>query len=160
MGLPRRAVADGLKSFTGLAHRLEPVAEIGGTTFINDSKATNVEAAVTGLRSFEGGVHLILGGSGKGEPFDDLLPVIAERCAAVYLIGETMDELAGTLAPLGGLDLRRSGDLETAISEAAESAGAGETVLLSPACASFDQFSDYEARGERFSDLVEALRGE
>jgi UDP-N-acetylmuramoylalanine--D-glutamate ligase len=160
MGLPRRAVADGLKSFTGLAHRLEPVAEIGGTTFINDSKATNVEAAVTGLRSFEGGVHLILGGSGKGEPFDDLLPVIAERCAAVYLIGETMDELAGALAALSGLDLQRSGDLETAVSEAAESAGAGETVLLSPACASFDQFSDYEARGERFSDLVEALRGE
>ena len=159
MGLPRQAVAEGLKSFGGLAHRLEFVAEVEGVSFVNDSKATNVEATISALESFDGGIHLILGGSFKGEPFDGLVPAVAGRCRAVYLIGETADQLAGSLAPAEGLDLRRSGDLETAVSEAAAAAGPGETVLLSPACASFDQFSDYEARGDRFRELVEVCRG-
>ncbi len=159
MGLSRQAVAEGLKSFGGLAHRLEPVAEVGGVAFVNDSKATNVEATATALSSFEEGVHLILGGSLKGEPFDGLVPAVSGHCRAVYLIGETADELSRVLARVDGVDLRRSGDLETAFAEATASAGPGETVLLSPACASFDQFSDYEARGNRFRELVEVHRG-
>jgi UDP-N-acetylmuramoylalanine--D-glutamate ligase len=159
MGLSRRAVAEGLKSFAGLPHRLEPVAEVGGVAFVNDSKATNVEATSTALGSFEVGVHLILGGSLKGEPFDGLVPAVGRHCRAVYLIGETEDELSRALSPVDGVDLHRSGDLETAFAEAAAAAEPGETVLLSPACASFDQFSDYEARGNRFRELVEDHRG-
>lgn len=160
MGLSRQVVAEGLKSFGGLAHRLEPVAEVAGVDYMNDSKATNVEAAITALRSFEGGVRLILGGSTKEEPFSGLIPEIADRCRAVYLIGETAAELAEVLAPVEGLELVMAGDLETAVHRAAAAAAPGETVLLSPACASFDQFSDYEARGNRFRELVGGLGGE
>jgi UDP-N-acetylmuramoylalanine--D-glutamate ligase len=156
-GLPREAVARGLRSFGGIPHRLEPVAEIGGVAFINDSKATNVAAAAAALDSFAGGVHAILGGSLKGGGFEGLVPAVRERCVACYLIGEAEDGLASDLVP-AGVPLNRSGDLERAVAQAAAAAQPGETVLLAPACASFDAFRDYEERGVRFRELVEALR--
>jgi UDP-N-acetylmuramoylalanine--D-glutamate ligase len=159
LGLPAEVVAEGLRSFTGVAHRLEPVAEIGGVRFVNDSKATNVEATATALSSFDSGVRLILGGSLKGESFDPLLVAVDGVCSGVYLIGETAPAIRGVLTrgDFPGLTLQDCDDLETALSRAWEDSGPGETILLSPACASFDQFRDFEDRGESFRRLVEDL---
>ncbi len=156
-GVPREAVARGLGSFAGVAHRLEPVAEVDGVAYVNDSKATNVAAAQAALASFGDGIHAIFGGSLKGERFGPLVPAVAGHCSACYLIGEAAEQLATDLAP-AGVPLRRSGDLASAVAAAAASAGPGETVLLAPACASFDAFRDYEERGRRFRELVEDLR--
>ena len=160
MGIDRDAVREGLRSFAGVPHRLEQVAEIGGVRFVNDSKATNVASAVVGLSAFEGGVHAILGGSDKGDSFAPLLDPIRERCAACYLIGAVADRLAAELAPAveSGIGLHRCRDLEDAVRRAAAAARPGEVVLLSPACASFDAFRDFEERGERFRQIVEAIR--
>src|SRR5215218_9671345 len=159
LGLDREAVAAGLRSFAGVPHRLEPVAEIGGVRFVNDSKATNVASAIVGIRAFDGGVHAILGGSEKGEPYAPLLDSIRERCVACYLTGASADRMAAELAPAlaAGIDLHRCEDLAEAVGRAAAAAGPGETVLLSPACASFDAFENFERRGERFRAIVEEL---
>jgi UDP-N-acetylmuramoylalanine--D-glutamate ligase len=160
MGIDREAVGEGLRSFAGVPHRLEQVAEIGGVRFVNDSKATNVASAMVGLRAFEGGVHAILGGSEKGEPYGPLLDPVRERCVACYLTGASAGRLAEELAPAieSGVALHRCTDLEQAVRSAAAAARPGETVLLSPACASFDVFENFEARGERFREIVGALR--
>jgi UDP-N-acetylmuramoylalanine--D-glutamate ligase len=159
MGIDRDAVREGLRSFGGVPHRLEQVAEIGGVRFVNDSKATNVASATVGLRAFEGGVHAILGGSEKGEPFDPLLDPVRECCVACYLTGASAERLAEELAPAieSGIPLHRCADLDQAVRSAAAAARPSETVLLSPACASFDAFENFEARGERFREIVEAL---
>ena len=161
LGLSMEVVAGGLRSFGGVAHRLEPVAEIAGVRYVNDSKATNVEATRTALASFETGVHLILGGSLKGENCDPLLPLVSEHCSAVYLIGEAVPALEIALAPAtaAGVHIEVSGDLATAVAAASGRALLGETVLLSPSCASFDQFRDYEDRGETFGRIVGDLNG-
>ncbi len=156
MGLDRDAVRAGLRSFGGLPHRLEPVAEIEGVTFVNDSKATNVSAASAGLRSFEGGIHAILGGQPKGESFEPLADPVRERCAAVYLIGEAAEQIAAALE-VTGVPMQRCRELEDAVARAAAAAQPGQTVLLSPACASFDAFRDYEQRGEAFRVAVAGL---
>jgi UDP-N-acetylmuramoylalanine--D-glutamate ligase len=160
MGLDREAVREGLRTFAGVPHRLQPVAEIDGVRFVNDSKATNVASAVVGLRAFEGGVHAILGGSEKGEPFAPLVEPIAEACVACYLIGATADRLASELSPVleAGVPVHRCGDLFDAVRTAAEAARPGEVVLLSPACASFDAFENFERRGDRFREIVGELR--
>ncbi len=155
-GLPEEAVAEGLAGFAGVAHRLEPVGEVDGVFWVNDSKATNVTATLTALASFPGGTRLILGGRGKGEDYRALADSVAESCTAVYLIGENADEIRSALEG-SGVELVRSGDLSTAVEAAARDSQPGETVLLSPASASFDQFGDFEERGERFRSLVGAL---
>ena len=159
LALDREAVREGLRSFAGVPHRLEPVAELGGVRFVNDSKATNVASAIVGIRAYEGGVHAILGGSEKGEPYEPLLDPVRERCRAVYLTGASAERLAEALAPAiaAGVDLHRCEDFEDAVRRAAAAAAPGETVLLSPACASFDAFENFERRGERFRELVEEL---
>ncbi|HEY8083068.1 MAG TPA: UDP-N-acetylmuramoyl-L-alanine--D-glutamate ligase [Solirubrobacterales bacterium] len=158
MGLDREAVREGLRSFAGVPHRLEPVAEIGGVRFVNDSKATNVASAVVGLSAFEGGVHAILGGSDKGESFAPLADPVGEVCVACYLIGATADRLAEDLAGVAAdVEVHRGKDLEDAVRWAAVAARPGDTVLLSPACASFDAFENFERRGERFREIVESL---
>jgi UDP-N-acetylmuramoylalanine--D-glutamate ligase len=160
LGLPPEAVADGLRSFAGLPHRMEPVGEAAGLRFINDSKATNVAAASSALESFDSEVRLILGGSQKGEDFSGLLGPVSRACTGVYLIGEATDPLAEALAPLAGnMPVRTCGTLESALEAASEDGRPGETVLLSPACASFDQFRDFEDRGDTFRRLVEARLG-
>lgn len=156
-GVSRAEVAAGLAGFEPIAHRFEPVATIEGVDFINDSKATNVDATLAALDSFGGGVHLILGGSGKHEPFTPLVEAVGRACRGIYLIGETADEIGEALAPAGIGIVRYCEDLEAAVSEAAGAAVPGETVLLSPACASFDQFDNYEHRGDVFRELVRQL---
>jgi UDP-N-acetylmuramoylalanine--D-glutamate ligase len=161
-GIDREAVVEGLRSFGGVPHRLEPVAEIDGVRFVNDSKATNVTSAVVGIGSFARGVHAILGGSEKGEPYAPLIEPLRERAVAAYLTGDTAARMAAELAPLaeGDVPLHRAADLETAVRDAARAASPGEVVLLSPACASFDAFPNFEARGERFRAIVADLEAE
>jgi UDP-N-acetylmuramoylalanine--D-glutamate ligase len=158
-GLPRDAVAEGLRSFPGVRHRLERVRERGGVLWVNDSKATNVASALAGLRAFDGGVRLIAGGRAKQESFEPLAPVVADRCVACYLIGEAAERMTAELAPASeaGVEISDLGTLERAVEAAAAEAKPGEVVLLSPACASFDAFKNFEERGDRFRELVEAL---
>jgi len=149
-GVPEEAVAAALRSFAGVPHRLEEIGSVNGVLYVNDSKATNVSSALRGIEAFEGGVHAILGGSLKGGGFEGLREAVASRCVAAYLIGEAAERLEQDLA--GTVALHRSGDLATAVRDADPQPG--EVVLLSPACASFDQFRDYEERGDRFRALV------
>jgi UDP-N-acetylmuramoylalanine--D-glutamate ligase len=151
-GVPEEAVAAALRNFAGVPHRLEEIGLVNGVLYVNDSKATNVSSALRGIEAFEGGVHAILGGSLKGGGFEGLRDALAERAKAAYLIGEAADRLEVDLA--GAVPLVRSGDLATAVADAGAAAEPGDVILLSPACASFDQFRDYEERGEAFRSLV------
>src|SRR5262249_45444030 len=141
------AIGEALRTFPGVVHRLELVAEIGGISYVNDSKATNTAAARRGIAAYGGApLHLILGGSLKGESFDELASTLPDSVRTIHLIGEASDELAGSLERAGRA-YRRAGDLSTAVAQASGGAEAGDVVLLSPACASFDQFRDFEDRG-------------
>jgi UDP-N-acetylmuramoylalanine--D-glutamate ligase len=149
-------VRAGLATFAGVPHRLETVATVAGVRYVNDSKATNVASAEVGLQAFAGGVHLIAGGSRKGSDYRPLAAPVAQRCRAAYLIGETAPELRAALDDTG-VPLHDCGDLERALAAAHAAARPGEVVLLSPACASYDQYRSYEERGEHFRSLVTAL---
>jgi UDP-N-acetylmuramoylalanine--D-glutamate ligase len=157
VGIPDDAIAAGLSLFAGVPHRLELVREVSGVRFVNDSKATNPDAAERGLSAYPPGIRLILGGSRKGIPFERLAKrAAASGVAQAYLIGDSADEIAEALAA-EGVRFTYSRDLPTAVQDAFRDADPGEVVLLSPACASYDQFRDFEERGERFRELVEAL---
>jgi len=156
MGIDLADVERGIRTFSGVPHRLEYVADIDGVTYVNDSKATNVAAAIAAIESFDPDVHALMGGSLKGGDFELLADPVARRCAAVYLTGPAADPIAAALEPTG-VELIRCTDLEDALTRAAGAAGAGATVLLAPACASFDAYSDYEERGDHFRSLVRAL---
>jgi len=151
-GIPDSAVVEGLRTFAGVPHRLEEVATVDGVLYVNDSKATNVASADVAIRSFEQPVHLIAGGSGKGSDYAPLAQPVARHCAAVYLIGETAPALRKALD--GTVPIHDCGDLETAVAAARANARSGDVVLLSPGCASFDQYRNYEQRGEHFRALV------
>jgi UDP-N-acetylmuramoylalanine--D-glutamate ligase len=156
-GLGEDAIAEGLRTFPGVAHRLELVAELRGVRYVNDSKATNAAAAKRGIAAYgDAPLHLILGGSLKGESFDELAATLPPLVRTIDLIGEATDELARSL-DRGGRAYRRSGDLPTALLRASADAQPGSIVLLSPACASFDQFRDFEERGDTFRRLVLGL---
>jgi UDP-N-acetylmuramoylalanine--D-glutamate ligase len=154
-GLDADAVAIGLRTFDGVRHRLERVAVQHGVAWVNDSKATNVASTIVALAALEPPIHLIAGGRGKQQDFSPLAPLVAERCRAVYLIGEAAPDLTAALGP-AGVPLHQVGDLERAVALARAAARPRDTVLLSPACASFDQYRDFEARGDHFRALVEA----
>jgi UDP-N-acetylmuramoylalanine--D-glutamate ligase len=182
-GIDPDAVRAGLRSFPGVPHRLEAVGRRDGVLYVNDSKATNVASTLVALDALldssqgaiaaratdrpagtslagqsgagggRGPVHLILGGQGKGQDFGVLRGAVERSCRAVYLIGEDAPAIARALAG-GHAQVRECGDLESALAAAGAWAAAGDVVLLSPACASFDQFEDFEDRGERFRELV------
>jgi UDP-N-acetylmuramoylalanine--D-glutamate ligase len=154
-GIDADAVRAGLRSFAGVKHRLEVLARRDGVTWVNDSKATNVASTVVALDAFPAGVvHLILGGQAKGQDFSALRAPAERSCRAVYLIGEDAPKIAAALEDVE-VQTHECGDLEQAVSKARAAAEQGDVVLLSPACASFDQFADFESRGERFRELVE-----
>jgi UDP-N-acetylmuramoylalanine--D-glutamate ligase len=155
LGADFAAIRKAVRDFKAVEHRLEFVREINGVDFYNNSKATSVDATVKSLGAFERGIHLIMGGKDKGAPYTPLLPLIKERVRDVLLIGAAAPVIAQQLA--GSTDLLPAGDLETAVYEAFARARPGDTVLLAPACSSFDQFHDYEERGRVFKDLVKQL---
>jgi UDP-N-acetylmuramoylalanine--D-glutamate ligase len=158
-GLDPESVRAGLRGFAGVAHRLEEVARRDGVLYVNDSKATNVASTLVALEAMESDglpAHLILGGQSKGQDFAALRPAVERSCRAVYLIGEDAALIAAALAGTS-VKVHDCGELDRAVERTAGGARAGEVVLLSPGCASFDQFADFEARGERFSELVELL---
>ncbi|WP_040363324.1 UDP-N-acetylmuramoyl-L-alanine--D-glutamate ligase [Congregibacter litoralis] len=154
--LPREAMMTVLREFSGLAHRCELVLESGGVRWINDSKATNVGAALAAIEGLGESHRLILiaGGRDKGADFRVLKPAVAAHCDKVLLIGEAAPVIAEALGDAG--DLLSVDTLEAAVASARAVAKPGDIVLLSPACASFDQFESYGARGERFKELVMA----
>ncbi len=156
-GIPDEAIGRALAGFPGVEHRIEDVGLARGVRYVNDSKATNVAAALRAMAAFDAPLHVILGGLGKRESYEPLAAVFAEGDRA-YLIGDAADEIAEAL---GAHDVpyEHAGDLATAVTAAAHRARPGEIVLLSPACASFDQFENYEQRGDVFRGLVADLEG-
>ncbi len=156
VGAPVDAIDAVLSSFEPLPHRLEHVAEIRGVAFYNDSKATNPAATLPALGAFEAGtIHLIVGGKDKGGDWDSLIEHVGGRARAVYVIGSDPAPLARRFA--GACKTTECGDLESAVATALEAAESGDVVLLSPGCASFDQFESFEHRGETFRRAVRAL---
>jgi UDP-N-acetylmuramoylalanine--D-glutamate ligase len=156
-GVDEERIAVALRTFPGVEHRLEFVREVGGVRWVNDSKATNTAAARRGIAAYAAEpLLLILGGSLKGESFDALARELPPRVRDVYLIGEAADELAAAL-DRAGVRATRAGDLGTAVALAAAEARPGDVVLLSPACASYDQFENFEQRGQEFRRLVANL---
>ena len=150
-GASEEQIAEALRTFPGVPHRLELVRELNGVSYVNDSKATNVAAALRALAGYEDEpVHLILGGYRKGENFAPLAAAIGPNVKSVHVIGDTADELAQAIP-----QAKSDGDLKSAL--AAIEPAPGHVVLLSPACASYDQFRDFEERGEEFRRLVQNL---
>ena len=158
LGADFDAVRQAVAEFQAVEHRLEYVRTICGVQFYNDSKATSVDATAKALSAFDRPVCLILGGKDKGAPYGPLRPLIESRVRCVFLIGAAADRIAEDLA--GSAGLVRSGDLETAVRQAFKAAESGDVVLLSPACASYDQFQDFEHRGRVFKEIVERLAHE
>jgi UDP-N-acetylmuramoylalanine--D-glutamate ligase len=157
-GVPDAAIAEALATFPGVEHRIEEVATVGGVLYVNDSKATNASAALRGLAAFAGRrKHVILGGRGKAEPYETLA-LAFEPGDRAYLIGEAAPALAAALSG-AGVPCVSSRTLDRALADAARAASAPDVVLLSPACASFDQFTSFEHRGEEFRRLVQKLTG-
>jgi UDP-N-acetylmuramoylalanine--D-glutamate ligase len=152
--VPDESLQEGLRSFRGLPHRHELVAEVDGVRFVDDSKATNVAAVTAGLAGFADPVVLIAGGQGKGEDYSALRDVTA-ALKAVILIGEEADAIAGALA--NSVRVEKAPSLAAAVTRAAELARPAGTVLLSPACASFDMFRNYQERGKAFAAAAHAL---
>lgn len=154
-GVPADTVQDVFNRFQPMEHRIEPFAYHRGIVYVNDSKATNLDSTITALKSFDKGSNLwlILGGRDKGASYEVLIPYLKDYCKRVLTIGESMDKIERELK---GYPVTRCGTLEKAVETAMNGASRGETVLLSPACSSFDQFKDYEERGRVFKRLVDA----
>ncbi len=155
-GIDDDAIADGLRTFSGVPHRLELVRELRGVRYVNDSKATNTAAARRGVAAYDAPIRLILGGSLKGEDFVPFVRDLPENVRSIYLIGEASDDLARAL-DASGLAYERTETLANAVRAAAGDAQTGDVVLLSPAAASFDQFENFEQRGDTFRQLVQEL---
>jgi UDP-N-acetylmuramoylalanine--D-glutamate ligase len=154
-GASPAAIAAGVKSFPGVEHRLEFVAEVSGVAFYNDSKATNVDATLKAVESFPGALIVILGGKDKGSPYAPLREPLAKRARLAILIGAAAEKIAADLE--GAVPFEHAGTLDVAMEIALQRARPGDTVLLAPACASFDQFENFEHRGRLFKELVARL---
>jgi UDP-N-acetylmuramoylalanine--D-glutamate ligase len=155
MGAPAEAIAQAAHAFTGVEHVLELAGEVGGVRFFNDSKATNIDAARKSLLAFDGPVLAILGGRYKGGDFADLADVAAGRCKKILAIGEARERIARGLSSV--VPVLRCETLDAAVDEAFRSAAPGDTILLAPACSSFDMFRDYADRGRAFKAAVRRL---
>ena len=151
----RRAVAEGLRTFPGLEHRLEPCGEVAGRLFYNDSKATNVDSMRQALLAFPKPLTLIAGGRDKHGDFDGVRALVEERADHVVLLGEAADLIARAWTTIPH---ERASDLDDAVERALRATPPGGRVVLSPGCASFDMFRDFEDRGRRFKAAVDALR--
>ena len=157
-GADPASIASGVKTFQGVEHRLEFVRQINGVAFYNDSKATNVDATVKAVESFPGSLIVILGGKDKGTGYAELREPLRQRARLVLLIGAAAEKIAAQLE--GAVPIEHAGTIGRAVEVAAERANPGDLVLLTPACASFDQFENYEHRGRVFKELVAKLERE
>jgi UDP-N-acetylmuramoylalanine--D-glutamate ligase len=157
-GADPASIANGVKTFQGVEHRLEFVGEISGVVFYNDSKATNVDAALKAIEAFPGPLLVILGGKDKGSPYTPLRDSLRKRARVAILIGAAAEKIASDLGD--AVEIFRVGTLERAVEFAMKSARPGDTVLLAPACSSFDQFQNYEHRGRVFKELVAKLESQ
>jgi UDP-N-acetylmuramoylalanine--D-glutamate ligase len=156
MGCEASKIAGAIRHFKAVAHRLEYVATVRGVEYYNDSKATNVDATIKALESFPGNIHLILGGKDKGSDYTVLNDLLRHRVKSVYTIGTAAEKIQSQIK--GATGIVPAGTMDAAVKQAAASAEPGDVVLLAPACASFDQFQNYEHRGSVFKELVLALR--
>ena len=154
-GVPAEKIRSAVASFKAVEHRLEFVRTVEGVDYFNDSKATNVDAAVKAVAAFPGGIHLILGGKDKDSDYTTLSPLLRERVKAVYTIGSAAEKIERQLQ--GVVKMVGAGTIDVAIHEAAKAAIPGDVVLLAPACSSFDQFENYEHRGRTFRRIVQEL---
>ncbi len=154
-GVDARSIGDAVRSFQGVEHRLEFVAELRGVRYYNDSKATNVDATLKALDSFPGSILIILGGKDKGSDYTALQNALREKAILALLIGAASDKIESQIS--GSVAIERAGTLQRAVEIAANAAKPGDIVLLAPACASFDQFQNYEQRGQVFKQLVHSL---
>jgi UDP-N-acetylmuramoylalanine--D-glutamate ligase len=157
-GIPDATIQKGLDTFPGLPHRLEFVRERKGVEWINDSKATNVDSSLVALKALTGNVWLIAGGKGKGAPYQPMVDAAKGKVKGVLTIGKDAPVIAEAFRPL--CPVHDCGTIEKAVAQAAEISTRGDTVLLSPACASYDQFNHFEHRGDVFKQLVRALSDE
>ena len=155
MGSAPEKIRSAIVNFKAVEHRLEYVATIGGVEYYNDSKATNVDATIKALQSFPANVHLILGGKDKGSDYTLLNNLLRERVKSAYTIGAAAEKIQSHIK--GTTQLVSSGTIESAVKQASAAALPGDVVLLAPACASFDQFQNYEQRGRVFKELVRQL---
>jgi UDP-N-acetylmuramoylalanine--D-glutamate ligase len=156
-GIPSEVIRASVAAFHAVEHRLELVRTLKGVEYFNDSKATNVDATTKAVASFAGGVHLILGGKDKDSDYTLLAPLLRERVKTVYTIGSAAEKIERELA--GVVKIEQAQTLAKAVELAAAAATAGDTVLLAPACSSFDQFENYEHRGRVFREVVLGLNG-
>ncbi len=154
-GVTLEAIREGLLSFAGVEHRIEYVATIDGVQWINDSKATNLAATICALEAFESPVRLILGGQGKGEDFRELQSVVRDKVTSIVALGDTKEEVFSALGKTVPVEFATT--LEGSVLLLSQTAQVGEAVLLSPGCASFDMFTDYEERGKVYKDAVKRL---
>ena len=154
-GLAPAVIAQGLRSFRALPHRLEPVREVGGVLWINDSKATNIASTVVAVEAMDRPFVLLLGGRHKGEPYTRLAPLLAGKCRLVIAFGEAGAIVAQDLG--GKVPLERGTTFADVVARARRAAQPGDVVLLSPACSSYDMFKNYEERGALFRQLVEQM---
>lgn len=150
-------IREAVRNFKAVEHRLEFVAKVAGVDYYNDSKATNVDATIKALESFPANIHLILGGKDKGSDYTVLNELLRQRVKRVYTIGAAAAKIEAQIA--GAAEIVPSQTLENAVRQASESAQTGDIVLLAPACASFDQFQNYEHRGRVFKEAVKAMAG-
>ncbi len=157
-GAPAAAITEGVRTFAGVEHRLEFVADLGGVQFYNDSKATNVDAALKAVDAFPGRLLIILGGKDKGSDYTLLAEPLRRRNSVALLIGAAAEKISAQLH--GAVEVEQAGALDRAVRRALDLARPGDTVLLAPACASFDQFENYEHRGRVFKQLVRSLEQE
>jgi UDP-N-acetylmuramoylalanine--D-glutamate ligase len=154
-GAEPASIAEGIRTFPGVEHRIEFVAEVRGVKFYNDSKATNVDATLKAIAAFDSPLLIILGGTDKGSPYTPLREPLKAHTRAAFLIGAAADKIAAELD--GAVPLLRAETLDRAVRMAFEQAAPGDTILLAPACSSFDQFENYEHRGHTFKQLVAEL---
>src|SRR5258707_343703 len=157
MGCEAGKIAAAIRNFKAAEHRLEYVATVRGVEYYNDSKATNVDATIKALESFPGNIRLILGGKDKGSDYTLLNDLLRQRVKCVYTIGAAAEKIQKHIA--GAATIVASNTMDAAVRQISAAAQPGDIALLAPACASFDQFQNYEHRGRVFKELVLALPG-
>jgi len=158
LGVSAEVIGRTLRDFRGVAHRLELVAEIEGVKYVNDSKGTNPDASIKALEAYDEPIVLLAGGRNKGSDFTKFAQKVKEKVSTLVILGECKAEIKDAVSKTGFTAIYDAKDFDEAVRIAARMSETGQIVLLSPACASWDMFKDFEERGERFKEVVSSLR--